>query len=80
MTTTSSPLSEGAVLSATLTALSEANQNVRDLTASRRAQAARRTEFANRAVAEGWSIKELEALLGLSRTGVVKVLAGAKGE
>lgn len=52
------------------------HRDVQGLTQSRRAAAKTRTQFAKQAQAEGATIPEIQALLGLSRTGVVKILKG----
>ncbi len=49
---------------------------VQNLTQERRKIAGERTQTAKQAQAEGATIPDIQVLLGLSRTGVVKILAG----
>ncbi len=66
-----------ALSEATAEVLSGAHANVQTYTRLRRSAAQSRTEIAKAAQAEGATIPEIQSLLGLSRTGVVKILAGA---
>lgn len=53
------------------------HEEVQQASKQRRYAAQGRTRFAKMAQAEGATVSDLQALLGLSRTGVVKILAGS---
>lgn len=52
------------------------HEEVQRLTALRRQAAADRTRIAKALAAQGWKPKDFQTASGLSRNGVVKVLAG----